>query len=91
MATCSNSVEITNCAICLETLNIPKYLPCLHTFCENCIAFHISTSFEKGNKASFPEVNLLALWHWWQVLHNTSLHSTQTNNAGSDFSSLSQD
>jgi hypothetical protein len=53
MATCSNSVEITNCAICLETLNIPKYLPCLHTFCENCIASHISTSFEKGNKASF--------------------------------------
>ena len=53
MATCSNSVEITNCAICLETLNIPKYLPCLHTFCENCIASHISTSFEKGNTASF--------------------------------------
>ena len=53
MATCSNSVEITNCAICLETLNIPKYLPCLHTFCENCIASHISTSFEKGNAASF--------------------------------------
>jgi tripartite motif-containing protein 56 len=46
-------VEITNCAICLETLNIPKYLPCLHTFCENCIASHISTSFEKGNTASF--------------------------------------
>lgn len=53
MATCLNSVEITNCAICLETLNIPKYLPCLHTFCENCIAAHISTSFEKGTTSSF--------------------------------------
>jgi hypothetical protein len=37
------------------------------------------------------EVNLLALWYWWQFLHSASLHSTQTNNAGSDFSSLSQD
>jgi hypothetical protein len=32
------------------------------------------------------EVNLLALWYWWQFLHSASLHSTQTNNAGSDFS-----
>ena len=54
MAT-STSVEKTvddllTCTICLETLKVPKYLPCLHTFCETCIHTYI-TSSEKGDKS----------------------------------------
>lgn len=41
--------DITTCTICLEQFNIPKYLPCLHSFCENCIATYITSAFEKEN------------------------------------------
>ncbi|XP_076087659.1 uncharacterized protein LOC143058079 [Mytilus galloprovincialis] len=45
---CCNEVnDITTCTICLEQFNIPKYLPCLHTFCESCIGTYITSSFEK--------------------------------------------
>lgn len=49
---CNEDEDLTTCTICLEQLNIPKYLPCLHTFCENCIATYITSSFEK-DKTSF--------------------------------------
>ena len=39
------------CTICLETLKVPKYLPCLHTFCETCIHTYITSSV-KGDKST---------------------------------------
>ncbi|XP_071172135.1 E3 ubiquitin-protein ligase TRIM56-like [Mytilus edulis] len=48
----SHVVDITTCAICLEKLNIPKYLPCLHTFCEICIRTYMTAIFEKEQKQS---------------------------------------
>ncbi|CAG2230001.1 TRIM2_3 [Mytilus edulis] len=48
----SHVVDITTCAICLEKLNTPKYLPCLHTFCESCLRTYITAIFEKENKQS---------------------------------------
>ncbi|CAC5403594.1 TRIM2_3 [Mytilus coruscus] len=48
----SHVVDITTCAICLEKLNIPKYLPCLHTFCESCLRTYITAIFEKEHKQS---------------------------------------
>ena len=34
------------CSICLDTFQVPKYLPCLHTFCESCIITFVSSSIE---------------------------------------------
>ena len=47
---CDTPTKITTCAICLETFDNPRYLPCLHTFCENCLATYISAALEKGDK-----------------------------------------
>ncbi|XP_063402407.1 tripartite motif-containing protein 2-like [Mytilus trossulus] len=33
--------DLLTCSICLETFKQPKYLPCLHTFCETCINTYI--------------------------------------------------
>ncbi|CAG2254972.1 TRIM56 [Mytilus edulis] len=53
MATTSKEIEnfddLLTCSICLETFKVPKYLPCLHTFCETCIDTYIVSSKEKDN------------------------------------------
>ncbi|XP_052080020.1 tripartite motif-containing protein 45-like [Mytilus californianus] len=49
VSSCTTDDDITTCTICLEQFNIPKYLPCLHTFCESCIAVYITSAFEKDN------------------------------------------
>ncbi|XP_061168923.1 transcription intermediary factor 1-beta-like [Saccostrea echinata] len=36
--------ESFSCPICLEQLKIPRYLLCLHTFCEACIQTYISST-----------------------------------------------
>jgi hypothetical protein len=33
-----NESDVTTCSICLQQFNIPKYLPCLHTFCQTCMS-----------------------------------------------------
>ncbi|XP_061183573.1 tripartite motif-containing protein 2-like isoform X1 [Saccostrea echinata] len=33
--------QLLNCGICLERYKAPKVLPCLHTFCEKCLANYI--------------------------------------------------
>ncbi|XP_052087554.1 E3 ubiquitin-protein ligase Midline-1-like [Mytilus californianus] len=43
--------DLLTCTICLETFKIPKYLPCLHTFCESCIKTYIILSTEKVNES----------------------------------------
>ena len=41
------------CTICLETLKVPKYLPCLHTFCETCIHTYITSSEKEDTSTGF--------------------------------------
>ena len=38
-------VNLTACPICFETFTSPKYLPCLHSFCEVCLQTYISSTF----------------------------------------------
>lgn len=47
-----NITDILTCSICLEIFKSPKYLPCLHTFCENCIQTYITSGFQKGTTSS---------------------------------------
>lgn len=44
MASSGNKGSVFDCPICLEKLRNPKYLPCLHTFCELCIQSFIDSS-----------------------------------------------
>lgn len=45
--------DILICSICLEDFKNPKYLPCLHTFCEGCISTYIASCFKKGSTLQF--------------------------------------
>ena len=41
MSSADHVVKHLTCCICLEVFNVPKTLPCLHSFCETCLQGHI--------------------------------------------------
>ncbi|KAK3604071.1 hypothetical protein CHS0354_014377 [Potamilus streckersoni] len=45
--------DVPCCPICMEPFNIPKQLPCAHTFCEKCLQSHITTEVTKHSKLCF--------------------------------------
>ncbi|KAK3098096.1 hypothetical protein FSP39_016040 [Pinctada imbricata] len=36
--------DLTTCSICFETFKRPKYLPCLHSYCESCLQSYIDST-----------------------------------------------
>uniref|UniRef100_A0A8W8M756 Tripartite motif-containing protein 45 n=1 Tax=Magallana gigas TaxID=29159 RepID=A0A8W8M756_MAGGI len=45
----------TTCPICFESFKTPRILPCLHTFCHNCLSSYIlSTCKNKESPVGFP-------------------------------------
>ena len=42
------------CKICLDDLKYPKTLPCLHTFCAQCLHYYIEHNNIDGRKFTCP-------------------------------------
>jgi hypothetical protein len=42
--------ELITCPICLEYFTKPRYLPCLHTYCEDCLSDYISTAYNQDEE-----------------------------------------
>lgn len=49
----SNTVleNLTTCPLCNETFTSPRFLPCYHTYCENCLKEFIVSEIEKHGKS----------------------------------------
>lgn len=45
---------LTVCSICLDTLKVPKYFSCLHTFCITCIHGYLENIFRDRIPRSVP-------------------------------------
>jgi hypothetical protein len=46
--------QYLNCRICDEEFKHPKFLPCLHTFCNGCISEHIDKTIDEDNYFPCP-------------------------------------
>ncbi|XP_078586798.1 E3 ubiquitin-protein ligase TRIM33-like [Branchiostoma floridae x Branchiostoma japonicum] len=44
------SDDLLQCGICKKDFNRPKLLPCLHSFCENCLVKHLDESPSHGEE-----------------------------------------
>ncbi|XP_061180322.1 transcription intermediary factor 1-alpha-like [Saccostrea echinata] len=49
-----NKEDLTKCSICFEQFKTPRYLPCLHMFCQECLSSHILSECQaKENAVGF--------------------------------------
>ncbi|XP_033726301.1 transcription intermediary factor 1-beta-like [Pecten maximus] len=49
-------LDLLKCHICLERLQHPKFLPCHHNFCQECLGTYITTKFsgKMASETPFP-------------------------------------
>ncbi|ESP02424.1 hypothetical protein LOTGIDRAFT_138472, partial [Lottia gigantea] len=47
------SEDFLTCCICLDRYKNPKQLPCLHSFCRDCLSDHIKAN-DTGGLIAFP-------------------------------------
>ncbi|XP_033750915.1 uncharacterized protein LOC117335102 [Pecten maximus] len=70
-ASITSSGEIFDCPICLEQYQIPRSLPCLHSFCEECLNSYIASQVDNSTDFPCPVCRLsITLPH-----HNSTLGS----------------
>ena len=43
--------NLTNCPLCSENFKLPRFLPCYHTYCQDCLKNYIVSEIEKHGKA----------------------------------------
>ncbi|XP_052087917.1 E3 ubiquitin-protein ligase TRIM71-like [Mytilus californianus] len=43
--------NLTDCPICNEKFNLPRFLPCYHTYCQHCLKDYIESEIEKHGKS----------------------------------------
>ena len=95
MATSVDNHSEINCPICLEKFNLPKKLPCLHTFCEPCIQSYVqvrTSSFFEGDPCTKffkcpvcrmeTELANMSVSEWVQILPTD--HLIQSLNLSTD-------
>lgn len=60
MASGGSDVDVENqnlaavCSICLRNFSTPRYLPCSHTFCHDCLSEHIKLSCDENDSPCSP-------------------------------------
>lgn len=58
MAASANPTDLTyllECSICLNRFRDPRVLPCLHSYCLECLKTHVTTNTDKDGDFNCPE------------------------------------
>lgn len=58
----NNADELTICPICIEVFKSPKYLPCLHTFCQSCLCIFIKSAVNSDPSVLSTGFNCPVCW-----------------------------
>ncbi|CAC5396103.1 TRIM56 [Mytilus coruscus] len=45
--------DLLTCSLCLNIFKVPRHLPCLHNFCENCLSQVLSSAFNDCGEPNF--------------------------------------
>ena len=55
--------DFLTCGICLENLNKPKCLACLHKFCEGCLEAYVIKKVKVSVSFLYGSAKFLSLFH----------------------------
>jgi len=50
----SSDSQNLNCPTCFKKFNTPRILPCLYTFCEECLSIHVKSEIQGGSHFVCP-------------------------------------